>query len=144
GVDAGGCRRPGALQKDRVPRRSDGSSADGVVPGVLRATALADRAGSGCHGRSGARESGGAILPWLLPGILLSAFVHSLRRVRAVRTAAEFQYRCLGWGAGGSEADCGADPDEMAAGGDRAAGRRWVQPRWHHELVRREPRGLPV
>jgi hypothetical protein len=70
--------QPAALDRLLVDLFSGGSCA----------AAGRDCLGSGCHRRSGARQSGGAVLSRLLQRVLLLAVVYRLRRVCAVRAAA--------------------------------------------------------
>ena len=54
----------------------------------FRGAAEGAGAGLGRHRRAAARRPGGALLPWLLPGVLLPAAVGVLRRRAAARAAA--------------------------------------------------------
>ena len=62
-VDEGGGQRRRAVQEDRDRRGGGGPSAGGGFSGGARHASGRDRSGPGCDRRSGARESGGAILP---------------------------------------------------------------------------------
>lgn len=134
----GGCRPGGLgpLQADCGGPRGDGPLAGGCVCGVACGPASGDLAGSGRDRRSGPRPSGRAVLPRLLPPLLLSAFVYLLRRAPVVRAAAAIEHRRFGRQRGGVDADRGADPPTLAGHPHRGPGRLGVLPRVDHELVR--------
>ena len=91
-----------ALQEDRAGLCRGGAVVGGAFyPGPWRA-AEADRFGPGQHGRSAARESGGALLSRLLWALLLSPVVHLLWGTPVVRAAAHGGWRWGGGKRGGS------------------------------------------
>src|SRR4051812_39780268 len=76
--------------------------------------------------------------------LLLLAALHLLRPASLGRQAAPLQHRCECRGRRGGPAHRGPDLGALAAGEDRAAGRRGLCPRGAHALVRAEPRRLRV
>ena len=89
-----------------------------------------------------ARPAGRAVLPRVLPALLLSASVYLLRRAGALRAVAALEPRRGGRGGGRGGADCGAGAAGMAVGLHPGAGRLGVLPRRAAELVRRACGGL--
>ena len=123
-----------------LPARGPGSGGDrGAVRGLhdrgARGGARADRAGPGCDGRPGPRPPGGALLPRLLPQLLLPAALHLLRRSPAVREAATGEPGRRGRVGGGGGADRGPDPEPLAGGGDLDPRRLGLRPRGADGLV---------
>ena len=110
----------------------------------IKRRARADRARSGCHGRSAARPPGGAVLPRLLRLLLLSAALCLLRPASAGGQAAARQHRCRGRRDRGSRPHRRPDPRTLAPGTHLAAGRFRLCPRGADGLVRGKPRRLPV
>ena len=90
-------RAAGTVSQDRPSAGGGRGAVRTAVPGGAPGAAGADCAGPGCHGRSVAWASGGALLPRLLRRLLLPAAVHLLRPASAGGQAAAREHRCLGW-----------------------------------------------
>ena len=122
-ADEGGGGREGTLQEDRDGSSGGGPVAGRGVAGIVRASAGRDRSGFGCHGRSPVRAAGGAVLSWLLRGLLLSAAVYLLWGCAGVRALADLRSRGGGGVRGGVGADRAADSPGLAGGEDHSPGR---------------------
>src|ERR1035438_3286422 len=121
GVDGEGSEGGRALQKDQAGLCRGGAVVGGAFsPGPQRA-AETDHSGSGQHGRSAARESGGALLSRLLWALLLSPVVYLLWGTPFVRAAAPGEYRWRGGKRGGTRPPGAAASTGVAAGADHRA-----------------------
>src|SRR5215469_5111503 len=108
-------------QKDRGRPGEHRCLARGSVLGSPPTGSRTYPAGFGCHRRSFVWPSGRALLSRLLPGLLLSAAVHILRRASVKCTLADVQHRYLRRFGRGTGAAGGAHSPALAAGEDSVA-----------------------
>src|SRR6202008_122890 len=127
GTDPRDGQSAGTLQKD--------PSAGAGLPGSPPGGAGRNHIGSGRYRRSAARETGRALLPWLLWTLLLSAVVHLLRRVPAGCAVAAVEHRRVSGKCRRAAAHRGTDSFRMVSGAHRGAGRFRILPRGADGLV---------